>query len=134
MSFSEAFREVFFRACLQSFLFAIFAWLFATYSGDEELSAMAFGIAFFVFVVGVFICGSILATKDYCPKCKKYLCFKEYEREVLSRDVLQKYERDSKGYTQIAHYAVGKRKHYYKCNSCGHESTSIKDYKEKIDV
>lgn len=135
MSFSEAFRKVFFRACLLSFFVVFFTWLVLSYSSDEELSTLGFGAAFVVFVVGVFICGFFMARNKYCPNCKKYLCFEEYECEVLSRDVVSKKVKDNElGGTKLEYYAIGKRKHYYKCNCCGYESTSIKDYKDKIDV
>lgn len=130
MSFLEALRGY----VLVSIVCALVSWLFVAFvSGGENLEA-AFIVAFFVFIVAFLLClFNIYNAK--CPKCKKYECFTTHKTEVLSRDVISKKVKDNElGGTKLEHYAVGKRKHYYKCNECGYESTSIKDYKDKINV
>lgn len=129
MSFSEALR----RYVLLSIAIALIFGLFVAFiSGGENLEA-AFIVAFFVFIV-VFLFSLLNISNAKCPKCKKYECFTAHKTEDLSRDVVSKRVKDNELGTKLEHYAVGKRKHYYKCNKCGYESTSIKDYKDKIDV
>lgn len=130
MSFTEAFRSRVLWAIGIAFVVGLLVFV----CSDDEAAAFNALVAFFLgfFIVVLIILFAILSTK--CPKCKKYLCFYEYKTEVLSRDVVSKRVKDKELGTKLEHYAVGKRKYYYKCDSCGHESTSIKDYKDKIDV
>lgn len=132
MSFSEAFRSRVLWAIGIAFVVGLLTFVI---SDDEEVwnALVAFFLGFFIVVLIILF--AILSTK--CPKCKKYLCFEEYKTEVLSRDVISKKVKDNElGGTKLEYYAVGKKKHYYRCNSiiCRHESTSISNYKEKIDV
>lgn len=127
MSFFKSFLVCFLIGVVITFLFGLLV-----YSASDEETPV-FGIAFVSFIVGVFI-GLFYTLTTKCPKCKKYLCFQKQGHEDLSRDVVSKKVKDKELGTKLEHYAVGKRKYYYKCNSCGHESTSIKDYKDKIDV
>lgn len=129
MSFSEAFRRGVLWAIGIAFVVGLLTFVI---SDDEEVwnALVAFFLGFFI-VVLIFLF-SILSTK--CPKCKKYECFTTHKTEDLSRDVVSKRVKDKELGTQLEHYAVGKRKHYYKCNKCGYKSTSIKDYKDKINV
>lgn len=101
------------------------------YAGGDIDGAKA--LFCFSYIVGLLVGFYYLLAKK-CPECKKYGCFWEYGREDLSREVVSKKVKDKELGTKLGHYAVGKRKHYYKCNKCGYESTSIKDYKDKIDV
>lgn len=125
----------FFKALCLWFLSAAFVngfagLLYFMYSDDSET---AFGAACMLFIISILYgLYKILTTK--CPNCKKYLCFEKYKHEDLSRDVISKKVKDKELGTKLEHYAVGKRKHYYRCNECGYESTSIKDYKDKINV
>lgn len=132
MSFTEAFRSRVLWAIGIAFVVGLLVFVC---SDDEEAAAFNALVAFFLgfFIVVLIILFAILSTK--CPKCKKYLCFVEYKTEDLSRDVVSKKVKDNElGGTKLEHYAVGKRKHYYRCNKCGYESTSIEDYKDKINV
>ncbi|ETD23260.1 hypothetical protein [Helicobacter macacae] len=131
MSFSEAFRSRVFLAIGIAFVVGLLVFVC---SDDEEAAAFNALVAFFLgfFIAVLILLFAILSTK--CPKCKKYLCFKEYKHEDLSRDVVSKKVKDNELGTKLEHYAVGKRKHYYECDKCGYESTSIRDYKDKIDV
>lgn len=132
MSFSEAFRS---RVLLAIGIAFVVGLLTFGISDDEKVwnALVAFFLAFFISVLIILFV--ILSSK--CPKCGKYLCFGEYKHEDLSRDVVSKKVKDNElGGTKLEHYAIGKRKHYYRCSNilCRYESTSIKDYKDKIDV
>ena len=90
----------------------------------------------FGYAVGAYLFYVSLKFSTFCPKCEKFLCFKKIGSETLSRDVIQeiKYEKDGNGIERqkIYHYAVGERKHYYKCSKCGYKDTRIGKYKEQI--
>lgn len=125
----------YFRLCLLSVVVVAFVVgpLFSATSGDKETSENTSGIGFYV-LIAVILFGLVKIWSSRCPKCKKYFCFYEYKHEYLSRDVVSKKVKDDKLGTNLEHYAVGKRKHYEKCDKCGYESTYISDYKDKIDV
>ena len=129
MSFLQAVRSY----ALVSIAFAFVFGLFAFFVTEKDSLEGAFIIAFLTFI-GVFLFHLFNIFDAKCPKCKKYECFSTYKSEDLSRDVVSKRVKDKELGTKLEHYAVGKRKHYYRCNKCGYESTSIKDYKDKIDV
>ena len=132
MSFSDAVRSRVLWLIGIAFVVGLLTFMI---SDDEKVwnALVAFFCAFlFSFL---FLLFALPSTK--CPKCRKYLCFYEYKHEDLSRDVVSKKVKDNElGGTKLEHYAVGKRKHYYRCDNilCRYESTSIKDYKDKIDV
>lgn len=98
---------------------------------DHNFLAFTYAVLPYMLYVG-------LKFSTFCPKCEKFLCFKKIRQETLSRDVIQeiKYEKDGNGIERqkIYHYAVGKRRHYYKCKRllCGHEGTKLSTYKEQI--
>lgn len=129
MSFLKALCILFLAAVVVAFVMGL---LFST-SGNEDALETAFGLACIFFILTM-LGGLFKLFSSKCPKCKKYLCFGEYKTEDLSRDVVSKRVKDNELGTKLEHYAVGKRKYYYECSNCGHESTSIKDYKDKIDV
>lgn len=131
MSFLKALCFLFLTAVVFAFVMRL---LFLGTSGNEDASETAFGSACIFFILAMLV-GLFKLFSSKCPKCKKYFCYGEYKHEDLSRDVVSKKVKDNElGGTKLEHYAVGKRKYYYKCNKCGYESTSIKDYKDKIDV
>lgn len=124
------------RLCLLSVVVVAFVVgpLFSATSGDKGTSEDTSGIGFYV-LIAVILYGLYVILSAMCPKCKKYFCYGEYKHEDLSRDVVSKKVKDNElGGTKLEHYAIGKRKHYYRCDKCGYESTSIKDYKDKINV
>lgn len=129
MSFLKALCIAFLAAVVTAFVMGL---LFST-SDKEDALETAFGLACIFFILAM-LGGLFKIFSSKCPECKKYLCYGEYKHEDLSRDVVSKKVKDKELGTKLEHYAVGKRKHYYKCNECGYESTSIKDYKDKINV
>lgn len=84
-------------------------------------------LAFLIFII---IC-HIQKLNLKCKKCKKIFTLRLVETKILSSNYIEKEIKNKKKHIKKAFY-VGEKKNTYKCENCGHTTSKITKYKDKI--